>query len=490
MYLISANTIPKFKSLIKKYRKTLETMKENEKIEESLQKELANYETGNDIKLYNSFKNCEELKKNDRENEFIIANEEIIKFFEIEKYIGENLKIINEENNKYIQFPSSLKKIGFGPKDKECLSFKFEEKKITQIIDNVRPISENSGSSMRIDYTTSAVKYIENNKNINKSINDTLDLFPLLYCLSNINILITYFVEHKEDFIYSNKKLSKVFSEIICKLRENNNIKDFKNFEIIQNLIGKDKKQYECSKLIKFLYAQIHNELNEKNSCVNNGDISSYGNDLATELYKIRYLFENNNKSIISDKFYFEFVNIEQCKNCQEIIYKCSKKNVLSFELQKVLDFKSKKIEYFENINIYDCFDYLTNDNNMKCKKCNNDCLNLSYINSLPGILTIILDGNNNFENGIEFGLQFIIDLKHYLYKWGIMEEKNTEFELIGMLTHFSKENGSDRSAIYKSAFNNNWYFYKNPTSNIEIINDISEAYKGLPYLLFYQNKI
>ena len=97
---------------------------------------------------------------------------------------------------------------------------------------------------MRIDYTTSAVKYIENNKNINKSINDTLDLFPLLYCLSNINILITYFGEHKEDFINSNKKLSKVFSEI-CKLREDNNIKDFKNFEIIQNLIGKDKEQYE-----------------------------------------------------------------------------------------------------------------------------------------------------------------------------------------------------------------------------------------------------
>ena len=506
VYLISLNTIPKFKGLIKKHRKTLEAMKENEKIEESLQKELANYETGDDIKLYNSFKICEELKKkeNDGENEFIFANEEILKILNNQKNIGKYLEIINEENIKYIKFPVSLSRIGFSPKNDDCLSFKFEEKNLTQIIydekkksivfpkkdETIKDVYEGN-SSLSLAYTSSVLKIIDDyKKNVNKYINDTLDLFPLLYCLSNINILATYFAKNKEDFKNSNKIVSKAFSEIICELAGNNNLKGSTSFEDIQNLLGNNIEKYECSKLIKFLYNKIHNELNEKNFFVNNEDISSCGNELTTELNKIRNSFKNNNKSIISDNFYYEFVNIGQCMNCPENIFKCSMKNTLSFVLEKVLDFKSKskKGEYFENVDIYDCFGYLINGhNNLKCPKCNNDCLNSSYMNSLPRILTIILDRNNNFENGIEFGLDFTIDLKNYLYKWGIMEEKNTKFELIGMLTYFSKENGSDHSAIYKSAFNNNWYFYKNSNNNIEIINGISEAYKGLPYLLFYQ---
>lgn len=498
VYLISANTIPKFKGLIKKHKKTLEKMKENEKIEESLQKELANYETGDNIKLYNSFQNCEELKKeeNDGENEFIIANEEILKILSIEKYIDKTVEIINEGNHEYIKFLVSLNKIGFGPKNDDCLSFKFEEKKITQIIyqkesivSQEKDVNYKGGSSFSVDYTPSACEIIDDyKKKVNKYINDTLDLFPLLYCLSNINILVDYFSKNKEDFKKSNKTISKAFSEIICELARNNNLKDSSSFEVIRNLLGKDKEKYEWGNLIKFLYYKIHNELNEKNSCVNNEDISSFGNNLTTELDKMRKSFENNNKSIISDKFYFEFLNIEQCKNCKENKYKCSMINTLSFVLEKVLDFKSKSKK--EKINIYDCFDYLTNVyNNLKCMKCNNVYLNSSYINSLPEILTIILDRNNNFENGIEFGIDFLIDLKKYLYKWGIIEEKNTKFELIGMLTYFSKENGSDHSAIYKSAFNNNWCLYKNSNNNIEFINGIAERYKGLPYLLFYQKK-
>ena len=489
VYLINASSIPKFKDLIKKYKKTLEKMGENETIEKSLQIEFANYETGNSIEVIHSFKNCEELKKkeNEKNNEFIIANKEILEILRFEKY-EYDLEIINVDNVKMIKFPACLRTTDFGPKDEECLSYKFEDKIKNPEISIIR---DSSKSSMTIDFNNSAMKKIEEIKNIN--INDTLDLFPLFYCLSNINLLVKYFSENKVEIIKPKNVISIILSQMMCELECDNKLKDQTKFlSTVQCIIGNDKNNYGCSYLINFLYNQIHNELNERKLHVNNNDFYFSGIDLTTELFHLRNLFEQNNKSIISDNFYFEFININRCINCQTNLYNCTMKNQLTFDLDKVLNFKLKKEQNFENIGIYDCFSYLINNQkNFICQKCNNYCTNSSYsiLNSLPEIFTIILDRKNKFENGIEFGLDVNIDLKNYLYKWNNIEEKNTKFELIGMLTYIRNDDDSGHTAIYKSAFDNKWYFYKKSNKNIELIDNISDVYIGLPYLLFYQRK-
>ena len=140
-------------------------------------------------------------------------------------------------------------------------------------------------------------------------------------------------------------------------------------------------------------------------------------------------------------------------------------------------------------MNLKDCFNFLCADkpNYILCKKCNfkNNCLSCYRINSTPDIMTIILDRRNN--NNVEFEIDFNFDLDNYLYKWRDFKEKNTKYELIGMITTFGNENFG-HSAIFKSSINKNWYYYYNLSLNI--INNIVNQYKGIPFLLFYKKMV
>ena len=91
--------------------------------------------------------------------------------------------------------------------------------------------------------------------------------------------------------------------------------------------------------------------------------------------------------------------------------------------------------------------------------------------------MTIILDRKNN--NYIDFEIEFNFYLDNYLYK-----EKNTKYELIGMVTNLGSED-SGHSAIFISSNDMNWYCYN--SSNFKIINDIFNEYKGIPYLFLYK---
>ena len=556
VFLISTKSIPNFIGIFKKYKNFLDNINDIQEIENNIKTELSSYELGNVIKIYSDYGICKTIldKNNQIENEFIIVNEEIINILQIKdsknKYV--EITICKNMESKKIKFPISLKIISFTEKKESCLyQFGQLKKENTNkngnqaintklIIDNMlgniifKNPMQKSYNNMKINEIEN-INYIHKNNNLKKStsseysnnfsirnlifspsvvgmlkeyenkkksknyIKNTLDLFPLIYCLSNISLLSNYFRTNKNKFLSISKndtkfKISKAISEIIYELSGDKNFKNVTNFDVFQEILGNNEENYKSKNLFINLYNQMHNELNTKNiNSGANGETPSINSDktnLEMELVECRDIYDKRNKSIITDIFNFEEIKMNQCINCKIITYNCGIIHYLEFNLDDVLNYKlNNNFVNIENINIKDCFDYLVypNKNNYFCNKCNNQslCNNFAILNSLPEILTVILDRKNEFENGIEFGLNFIIDLKNYLYKWGNIQEDNTKYELIGMLTYFRKGNGSDHTAIYRAEIDKKWYFFKN--TNPENLDNISDSYLGMPYLLFYQ---
>ena len=491
LYLICANSIPKFLGLIKKYKNFLKNKNGNETMEKSFQIELSNYETGNSIKISNNYNAWENKKnKNNDENEFIIVNETILKILEIDNINNTNIEIIIKDNNKIVRFVESLYSIPFCQKNDECLSFQFQETVQNPKINTIDNSQENSIKSnisnksiTGVNYSNSVLKKMEYaNKN---NINENLDLIPLFFCLSNIKNLVEYFLKEKKNLENPEKIISKVLLETIEEIGSKKNLTNYNKFDILINKFKNDKENNKSEFLIDFLYTNIHNELNEKKNAYVNDDINfSNETDLTNKLYHLRNNFENINKSIISDNFYFELININECLNCKSKLYNIEFAYKIVFGLDEISQFKLEFSKAY--LDLKDCFKtvFQSKQDKFYCKTCkqNFNCLSYYNLNSLPEILTIILDRKEGFEYGIEFGIDFQFDLKEYLYKWGNIEPKNTKYELISILTYFKE---SPNTAIYKSYIDFKWYSYKNGQS--ELFDIISNEYKGMPYLLFYQ---
>ena len=238
----------------------------------------------------------------------------------------------------------------------------------------------------------------------------------------------------------------------------------------------------------------MHNELNEKNiNEIIENPLQNQLNNLSLEFYKCVFIFDKRNKSIISDTFYFPEIFTNECKNCKKISYNFSFNNNITISLDDVLNDKKKNNannECIENLNIKDCFNYLTmkkNNNNFCCPNCQirNKSSSIYKINSPSEILTIILNQNNIQNGGIDFSLDFEIDLENYLFNWGSNNNSKVEYELIGMLTYLKENNGFNRNAFFKNK-DKGWYSYNE--SEIKAVPDI-HTYLGIPYLLFYQKK-
>ena len=89
-------------------------------------------------------------------------------------------------------------------------------------------------------------------------------------------------------------------------------------------------------------------------------EVKSYESDKILEdlIIQFREDFESNNKSIISDLFYFEKITTMSCCNCHQNINKIEIMNKLVINLEEVRKYKSRSIECFTSLNIYDCLKY------------------------------------------------------------------------------------------------------------------------------------
>ena len=328
-----------------------------------------------------------------------------------------------------------------------------------------------------------------------------------LQCLSNINLLTGYFLHNKDYYEKipkenQEKKLTKAYSEVLYHLWNPHEPKKYYSPNYFKEIISKKNDLFagiqanDCKDLLIFLYQTIHDELNEnKNNNFFDDEISSQ-RDPNYELIKFRRNYHSNNQSIITELFYFDQSNSTKCLNCQTVIYNFAKYNMLIFPLEKTRLYKSQKEQFFESVNIKDCFDCFVNaeqsqpGNSFYCNNCKQEFAYelKNQLSSFPEVLSIVLNRGKHLEFDVNFTITYILDdLDDYLIPLNTNKnELGVRYELIGIIIHSGNSGMDGHFYTYcKSPVDKEWYWFND--AMVEKIESPHEKIKGIPYLLFYQ---
>ena len=338
-------------------------------------------------------------------------------------------------------------------------------------------------------------------------------------CLSNTKSLTEFFLKrykyNKED---NNKIISNEYYKIISNLWniENNkkyySLKSFKEVLTQYNLFFNVN---EPKELLTFLLERIHQELKEEkivklrfNTPQHQLDenkmkkreeksVKLRFNTLQDQfdekkmLYNFLIEFKNKYNTIISNIFYGVMKTKKKCQSCNNIIYNFNVFSFLEFPLNKVNKYCfDKGINTNDGINIYECFNYyenmenMTGENQIYCDICQHNCDALYRISlySVPNYLIIILNRGKEIIN--EYNVIFPIKLN--IFNYVFYKDGNTYYELYAIicLIMHSPMNGNF-VAYCKNKINKKWYKYNNSIIKQCVKQD--EYKDGIPYILFYQ---
>ena len=316
-----------------------------------------------------------------------------------------------------------------------------------------------------------------------------------IQCLCHIRSLKEYF--KKNIKFGDNARLTKCFCELINSLWTESDKgyftpTNFKNLISELNPLFEGIQANDSKDLIIFIYETIHNELNNPN--INNNYLYNLYN-IPEELRLFRESYYSKNNSIISKIFYSEQSSNLKCCSCGVNKLSFNIISFLIFPLEKVrqhlIKVKNGNLKY---VTLEDCF--AQNENNEKldgqnqifCNSCHksSDAVSYNRLYNCPEVLTIILNRGKGLEFDVEFKFPMYINIEKYV------EDKNcnTNYELIGLITHLGESGMSGHFIAYcKSPVDNNWYCYNDAqvTKCVDPENEINSC--GIPYVLFYQKK-
>ena len=265
-----------------------------------------------------------------------------------------------------------------------------------------------------------------------------VNLYPLLFAISNICTNINYNDEHNIREIYSFKKILGFY-----------------------NIIYEDCQEKNPNEFIVFLLDKLNDEL----SLINN----NYYND--------NFIYN-----------YFTWIKMKEMKCPKYLKYFRNFQNFQTFDLNIIDVFKYKKLE---KIKIRDCIDFYNNiPINKKsycdyCEKYEQITAN-NKIYFFPEIFIFLLDlmGNKN----INFIIEQRINLSEFI------ENKKTPliYKLNGIV--FFDTNKKKYNALCASPFDKNWYLYDDENVQLfkcyDFINSYNKYKIHRPYILVYNKTI
>ena len=331
-----------------------------------------------------------------------------------------------------------------------------------------------------------------------QNIGATCYMNATLQCLCHISSLKNYFKDYeqlKKDINNKNTPLTKSFYEVIHNLWKESNITyyaptNFKNLISKLNPLFMGIQANDSKDLIIFIYETLHNELNNPNFDY----INSLDNlNIPQELKIFRQNYFSNNNSIITKIFYSEQSSNIKCCNCNINKISFNIISFLIFPLEKVrLFLEKKKYGNFQYVSLEDCFEQneenenLNGQNQIYCNNCgrNADAISYNKLYTCPEILTIILNRGKGLEFDVEFQFPMYLNIDKYVTD----KSNNTNYELIGVITHLGESGMSGHFIAYcKSPVDKNWYIYNDAIVQrcVNPENEIKSC--GIPYVLYYQ---
>ena len=318
-----------------------------------------------------------------------------------------------------------------------------------------------------------------------------------LQCLAHIEKFCKYLLNPENiQNIQKNKfkyKLTNAYLIVLINLWQNINIQSYAphNFKQVisdMNPLFQGVQANDSKDLIIFLLENMHNELNVPiNNQQNNDMINQFNFNEALKTFK--NFFINNYRSVISNLFYGFFDSTMVCKKCGVMTHNIQCYNILIFPLEEVRIFKNR----IQNIvTIEECFEYyqkkdkMSGSNQIYCNKCKSmvDSINYSKLITCPNILILNLNRGKGLQFNIKIEIQEKLNVGNFLY-FKNSNEIPTNYELIGIVTHFGPSDMSGHFiAFCKSFVDNNWYKYND---SIVTLSSFMEAKNtGVPYILFY----
>ena len=294
-------------------------------------------------------------------------------------------------------------------------------------------------------------------------------------CLVNVEKLIKYLILpenlNKVNNYYNKYKLINSFFDLLMNLWFNNNIKYY-SLNNLKNTI------LQINPLFKGIYIKeipdilemIQNELNILNN-INQENIIKFTNINYNS--QISYFFSGINNSSI------------KCLNCNNIINKYQRFNMLIFPLENVKNYK-KRIK--NRVDIYEFFEYYEkegniNENQLLCNHCHRMVKSDTKLIITPDVLVIFLDREKGLNFDIKLNFYKFLDIHNYICH----KDSPKMYELIGIIVNLDKSN--HYISFCKSFVNNKWYKYNNTQVQLSSFEEASST--DFPIFLFYaSNKI
>ena len=417
-----------------------------------------------------------------------------------EKYKPFEVIYFINQNNRFLYFKNNLllKVINYKDNSFKLSKYDFNNNNINTFDSNIINTNIVFNNIMKIDNiennTITGIKLRELDHCLGlENIGATCYMNATIQCLCHIRSLKEYF---KNNNNFNDKaRLTKCFCELINSLWTESNKgyftpTNFKNLISELNPLFQGIQANDSKDLIIFIYETIHNELN--NPSENNNYLNNL-NNIPEELKLFRESYYAKNNSIISKIFYSEQSSNLKCSSCGVNKLSFNIISFLIFPLEKVrqqlIKQKNGNLIY---VTLEDCFEQNENKeklfgaNQIFCNSCHrsSDAVSYNRLYNCPEVLTIILNRGKGLEFDVEFKFPMYINIQKYV------EEKNsnTNYELIGLITHLGESGMSGHFIAYcKSPVNNNWYCFNDSqvTKCVNPENEINSC--GIPYVLFYQ---
>ena len=483
-----------------------------------------NYAT-NKRQNHNYFERLSSNKNKEPRNERFNTFQENNKIFKNKvKTPNYNKSLLSEKLKKNISYESQNK---FSKNNNSNIqgyrlyakySIKRDEKnklnKIQQEKKNYREYKVEQNNNKRyntINYKQNKISF-NNNSKLKKSVNNENSLKPLkkeeklfnvIKCEIGINnIGNTCFINsclqvliHCPLFMYRLIKKIKLINEntpvtsnfiSICEMmadsKENSiNISDFKNLVGIKHKIFEGYLQNDSQEFCRILLEDISRELNEVKEqtlyrLLSNSDQKSKklrDNDFFRN-------FSKREKSIVTDLFYAQIVNIFTCE-CKSEIYSFQK--ILDFPLLFPQKIDNNIVTLNELLKLYFQTEFIDFDSN--CEKCQNKAKHKKEIkiSRPPEILILSLQRIGEYKKKLGYSVNFEenIDISEFIDKdCGYARDCN--YQLFAVINHSGSIN-SGHYYTYLKIEKKDWFeFNDSKVKKIEDISDSSET----AYALFY----
>ena len=392
-----------------------------------------------------------------------------------ENGIDEGIKMIQTEQNE--------------EDDEEYFKIILNNEIIGNLINITNPINKTFGNFIP---NKPCLIGLEKNDNI-------YSLNSIIQCLSNIPLLIGYFLNKKRmKQIYIQKEtrpLSDKFLEIFKSLwlnNKNNNTISAKNISdyLLEMNPFFSGNESDAKELLYYILNILHQELNKVEN------ISQFSvNEKIKYNYKLCYekyynYFKNNFKSVISDVFYGFKNDTLTCSKCFNTCHSINFYDIITFQTNEVKNFKkySKDI-----ITIEECFEYnerkieLYNCKNYLCKYCNNYANGVltTKLVSVPKVLILAFERKEEKDFNIEIIFEEFLNLRKYVF----YDTNTYKYELIGVIKNVNKFNENKKyTAFCKSSADKMWYYYNDETVEKIEFKDINKI--GNVNILIYNNYV